>query len=166
MSHAQNSSGLLRRRIARSGIALALPLVIGAVTSCSTASETSSAPATSPSEATSSAPTESGGSAPAEGSDSESSTMLLEVTEDDFTIELPQDELEAGSFTVEVVNEGGAVHDLVVEDASGTEVAATEVISPGGTATLELELAAGDYVFYCSVANHRGMGMELAVTVV
>ena len=55
--------------------------------------------------------------------------------------------------------------DLVIEDASGAEVAASEVIAPGQSGTVEVSLQPGEYVFYCSIGNHREMGMEVAVTV-
>ncbi|WP_204690087.1 cupredoxin domain-containing protein [Geodermatophilus bullaregiensis] len=65
-----------------------------------------------------------------------------------------------------MANDGRAGHDLVVEDAGGSEVAATEVLAPGGAGTLEVTLEPGEYAFSCSVGDHRGMGMELLVTVV
>ncbi len=79
-------------------------------------------------------------------------------------IELSEDSFSAGSYTIEVVNEGNATHDLVVE-RDGADVAATENIAPGQSATLTVTLEAGEYVFYCSVGNHRAMGMEVQVTV-
>jgi uncharacterized cupredoxin-like copper-binding protein len=30
---------------------------------------------------------------------------------------------------------------------------------------VEVSLQPGEYVFYCSIGNHREMGMEVAVTV-
>jgi uncharacterized cupredoxin-like copper-binding protein len=106
-----------------------------------------------------------------EGSDAESDAPsaedgALSASLVDFAVELPEEELAAGSYTIEVTNDGSASHDLVIEDADGSEVAASEVMSPGQSGTLEVDLAAGEYVFYCSVGNHRGMGMEIAVTVV
>ena len=39
------------------------------------------------------------------------------------------------------------------------------LIGPGDSTTLTVDLEPGQYVFYCSVGNHRGMGMEVTVTV-
>ena len=102
--------------------------------------------------------------APADATASEAAVSTITAVEDDFSISLDAEELTAGSYEIEVVNEGSASHDLVVERA-GEDVAATEILAPGESTTLTVDLEAGEYVFYCSVANHRGMGMELAVDV-
>ena len=90
--------------------------------------------------------------------------QTVTATEGEMYIRLSQEEFTAGSLTIEVTNEGSASHDLVVE-RDGNDVAGTDLIAPGGSATLTVELEPGEYVFYCSVANHRAMGMEVAVTV-
>ncbi len=82
----------------------------------------------------------------------------------DFGIELPETEMAAGEYEFEVTNDGGASHDFVVE-RDGEDVAATEILSSGGSETLAVTLEPGEYVIYCSVANHRSMGMEITVTV-
>jgi uncharacterized cupredoxin-like copper-binding protein len=86
------------------------------------------------------------------------------ATEGEMFIELSEDSFSAGSYTFEVVNEGSGTHDFVVE-RDGADVAATESIGPGASTTLTVDLEPGEYVFYCSVANHRAMGMEVTVTV-
>jgi plastocyanin len=108
--------------------------------------------------------------APSETSTSESTpaeageSRTLTATEGEMFIELSSEELGAGSYTIEVVNEGSATHDFVVE-RDGSDVAATDSLAPGASATLTVDLEPGEYVFYCSVANHRAMGMEVTVTV-
>ncbi len=94
----------------------------------------------------------------------EGDVQTLTATEDDFSISLDQEELTAGEYEIEVVNDGGASHDLIIEQ-DGEDVAGTDIIAAGESATLTVTLEPGEYVFYCSVANHRGMGMEIAVTV-
>jgi plastocyanin len=88
----------------------------------------------------------------------------ITATEGEMYVQRSEDSLSPCSYTIQVVNEGRATHDLVVE-RDGQDVAATDTIPPGGSATLTVTLEAGDYVFYCSVANHRAMGMETSVTV-
>ncbi|HEX2075056.1 MAG TPA: plastocyanin/azurin family copper-binding protein [Geodermatophilus sp.] len=105
--------------------------------------------------------TETGGAAPTTDA-GEGQTVA--VTEGDFFIEMPETTLAAGSYTFEVTNGGQATHDLVVE-RDGNDVAATERFAPGGSGTLTVDLQPGEYVFYCSVGNHRAMGMEVPVTV-
>ncbi len=153
-------------RSARRVVPLVLALGIGLVSGCSAeddaadAAPSSSAPSSSAEASTSAAaPTASSSSASAEA---ESETVS--VTEGEMFIELSEDSYSAGTYTFEVTNDGRMPHDFVVEQG-GSDVAATEVLQPGESATLEVELAPGDYVFYCSVGAHRAAGMELPVTV-
>jgi uncharacterized cupredoxin-like copper-binding protein len=156
----------LPRRVTRPMAALTLALSAATLVACSGGAEPSSAPsAPGTAGASSSAGSSAGPSSTGTAPQAPSSTVL-EAGETDFAIELSQTDLEAGTYTIEVANKGFSAHDLVVEDAAGAEVAASEVISPGGSATVEVELQPGQYVFYCSIDNHRAMGMELAVTVV
>ncbi|SDC79807.1 Plastocyanin [Geodermatophilus telluris] len=167
----------------RRGAALVLALAVGLLSACSGDDGTADAAATtahadgehseSPSADASSAGPPSGsaagGSAAPEsaaptGEAAPAEAQTLTATEGEMFIELSASSLSPGEYTIEVVNEGNATHDLVVE-RDGADVAATETIAPGASATLTVTLEAGEYVFYCSVANHRAMGMETPVTV-
>jgi uncharacterized cupredoxin-like copper-binding protein len=86
------------------------------------------------------------------------------VAEADFTIQLDSSALSAGDYTITVTNNGHATHDLVVEQ-NGSDVAKSASISPGKKGTLTVTLQPGKYVFYCSIGNHRAMGMQTDVTV-
>jgi plastocyanin len=119
----------------------------GATTSAAT-SESSPAPA----------PTTAGPSEPA------AETESVTVTAEDFAFSVDEDGFAAGSYEITLVNGGGSTHDLVVE-RDGEDVAGTDAIDPGQEATLTVDLEPGEYVFYCSIANHRAMGMEITVTV-
>jgi plastocyanin len=56
-----------------------------------------------------------------------------------------------------LVNKGRMSHDFVVERMNVT----TELAGPGETVTTEFIMHdAGTYTFYCSIGNHRAMGME------
>jgi plastocyanin len=161
----------------RCGAVLVIAATLGALTACSGGSDAPDAAAPSstgtsagtssadPAPSSSAAPSSStGGSATPAPETPASSSLSAGLV--DFAIEMPETELEAGTYTIDVANDGRASHDLVVEDAGGSEVAATEILTPGGSGTLEVTLEPGEYAFYCSVGNHRGMGMELVVTVV
>jgi uncharacterized cupredoxin-like copper-binding protein len=156
----------------RAAAALVLAVGVGLVAGCSgddaaggTAADTPAAdtpaaetsPAAPSSSAAASAP-----SSPAAESPAEAETVA--VTEGEMFIELSEDSYSSGSYTFEVVNEGRMPHDFVVE-RDGADVAATEVLQPGQSATLTVTLEQGDYVFYCSVGSHRAAGMETPVTV-
>ena len=159
---------LATTRSARRAVPLVLALGIGLVSGCSgddgaaDAAASSSAPSTSAEASTSSAAPAS--SAPATSSAAEAESETVSVTEGEMFIELSEDSYSAGTYTFEVTNNGRMPHDFVVEQG-GSDVAATEVLQPGQSATLEVELAPGDYVFYCSVGAHRAAGMEVPVTV-
>jgi plastocyanin len=108
-------------------------------------------------------------SSPAEDSGSSSSapageTQQIAATEADFSISLDSTDLAAGDYEIEVVNDGGATHDLVVE-RDGQDVAKSQTIAPGATGSVTVSLEPGEYVFYCSIGNHRAMGMEVTVNV-
>jgi plastocyanin len=149
-------------RVAR-GVAV-LALGLGALTACGSGSESSdagTAAAGSTSEAPAATSSSAAGGTSAPGP---AAAQTVTATEADFDITLDQDALAAGDYEITVVNNGRAGHDLVVEQ-DGEDIAGTETIPPGGSATLTVTLAAGEYVFYCSIANHRTMGMELTVQV-
>jgi uncharacterized cupredoxin-like copper-binding protein len=52
-----------------------------------------------------------------------------------------------------------------VVERDGEGVAASDAIGPGESTTLAVTLDPGQYVFYCSIGNHRTMGMEITVEV-
>ena len=151
---------MTRPRPAR-GLAV-LAVVLAALTACGGDDGTDAAAgSTAAPSAGAEAPTSA--SAPA-GSAEAGASQTVTATEGEMFIELSEDSFAAGSYTFEVVNDGSATHDFVVE-RDGGEVASTDTIPPGTSTTLTVDLEPGEYVFYCSVANHRAMGMEVTVTV-
>ena len=159
MSHSSASTHPTRR-LARGTAVLAIAVAV--LTACG------GDDASDPEATTTAAETSSESASPTSGSESETpdsgEAQSITATEDDFSISLDEDGLTAGTVEIEVVNDGSATHDLVVE-RDGEDVAATETIAPGESATLTVDLEAGDYVFYCSIGNHREMGMEIDVSV-
>lgn len=159
MSHPTGSTHSPRRTAT-----LMLALGVGLLSGCSmdddAAGTADAAPSTSAGASTSAAaPVSPGSSSPTEA---ESETVG--VTAEDFSFALAEDSYSAGEYTFEVTNAGSASHDLVIE-RDGEEVAATAILSPGSSGSVTVTLEPGDYVFYCSVGNHRSMGMEVPVTV-
>src|ERR1044072_1713155 len=71
---------------------------------------------------------------------------------------------EAGKVTVDFTNPQPLAHDVAIEDASGKEIAATEVITESEDSTTA-DLKAGEYTFFCTVPGHREGGMEGTLTV-
>ena len=70
----------------------------------------------------------------------------------------------AGTYVFSTENSGGAPHALEIE-GNGIE-AATEVLSSGQSAELEVDLQPGTYRIYCPVGNHEALGMVGTLTVV
>jgi uncharacterized cupredoxin-like copper-binding protein len=68
-----------------------------------------------------------------------------------------------GALTIESVNEQPADHNIAVDGGGVDEVG--EIVANGGTSTVEVDLQAGEYSFYCSVPGHREGGMEGVLTV-
>jgi uncharacterized cupredoxin-like copper-binding protein len=146
------------RRVAHGAAALGISVAF--LTACGGASSDTAAGTTTAPGTSSEAPaTDSGASTSASGE-----TQSITATEEDFSISLDEDSLLAGTYEIEVVNNGNTTHDLVVE-RDGKEVEATDKIQPGQSATLTVTLDPGDYVFYCNIDGHRSMGMEKDVSV-
>jgi plastocyanin len=69
----------------------------------------------------------------------------------------------AGRIRVRLLNDSTVEHNVTIAQGSKT-LGATKTITES-TDTLALELARGDYVFFCSVVGHRQSGMEGTLTV-
>lgn len=81
----------------------------------------------------------------------------LTVEGEEFSYSPSKLKVKPGVVTITFKNVGEMGHDLVFEDLE----AATKVISPGEEETVTVEIKEqGTYVFYCSVGNHRQLGME------
>ena len=81
----------------------------------------------------------------------------------EFAIDPANPKLTPGKASFEVVNEGSAPHALEIE--GGGEEFVTEVLDGGGSETLEADLKAGEYEWYCPVGNHADQGMKGTLTV-
>ncbi len=69
---------------------------------------------------------------------------------------------EAGPATIEFANEAQVPHAVVIEGVDG---ATTETVQEADAPPVEVELAAGEYTYFCPVGNHRADGMEGKLTV-
>ena len=94
----------------------------------------------------------------------EQAATAVTVTAVDFELQVDGDDLRAGAVEVTFVNDGSSTHDLVVE-RDGEEIGEAEDVDPGGSSTVALTLEPGEYVLFCSIANHRAMGMEATIHV-
>lgn len=69
----------------------------------------------------------------------------------------------AGPLTITSPNESSVPHNIALEGAGVDEIG--PVVQDGGVSEIEVDLDAGDYVFYCSVPGHREGGMSGELTV-
>jgi plastocyanin len=150
------------RRIALGAAALLLALGLAACGGSDDDGEPAAASPPAASSATEEPQTSPSSSAPAAPSEQESEAVT--VTAGDFELQADEDTFTAGEVTFTLVNDGGSTHDLVVE-RDGQDVAAASAVDPGQTSTVTVTLEPGRYVLYCSIANHRAMGMETTIEV-
>ena len=87
----------------------------------------------------------------------------VKVEESEWKVALSKT-LRPGTYTFEDRNVGKVSHNLSIAGPGVTKTSAT--IAGGKTTTLEsVTLKAGTYHFFCAVPGHKGLGMDLAVTV-
>jgi hypothetical protein len=89
----------------------------------------------------------------------------LHATLSEWKIELSRQRLTSGPVVITVENAGSIPHQLEIE-GNGIEQR-TELIQPGSSGTLRLNLTPGSYEVYCPVGNdsHKKLGMETHLSV-
>lgn len=93
------------------------------------------------------------------------STTTVSMTE--FSFAMPTT-YEAGTHTFEVVNDGDVPHEFALGEvgAHHSHLGGTDWIDGGGSQTVSLDLAPGDYEIGCHVPGHYEAGMTTTITVV
>ena len=89
----------------------------------------------------------------------------LQVVAREFTLSLSRPKLRAGPAIVELVNFGEDLHDLRLRRVGGTRTYSIPNLRPGRHAELRVRLLPGRYKLWCSVANHRALGMRAILIV-
>jgi plastocyanin len=92
------------------------------------------------------------------------STLEFTAAESGLAYTTDEAESKAGEVTVSFDNPQPISHDVAIEDASGKEIAATELVTEGSDSTAA-DLKPGTYTFFCTVPGHREAGMEGTLTV-
>jgi plastocyanin len=90
---------------------------------------------------------------------------IVDVVLTEFEIDMPT-EIPAGPVRFAISNNGSAPHNFVVE-GEGVSKRLANNVTPGQTASLNVDLAPGTYTIFCPVGEgaHRSNGMELEITV-
>ena len=89
----------------------------------------------------------------------------LQVGAQEFSFTLSQLHVKAGPAVVELVNYGQDAHDLRLQRKGSKHIAGIGTVAAGEFADLSLRLAPGRYSLWCSVANHRALGMRATLVV-
>jgi plastocyanin len=90
----------------------------------------------------------------------------VQVSAKEFFFALSRHKVVAGPAIVELVNFGEDPHDLRLERLGGGRVWKTPLVYPGAYYDLEATLVPGRYRLWCSIGNHRKLGMTALLTVV
>jgi plastocyanin len=89
-------------------------------------------------------------------------TLVVLVQEGSVAVQAQS--IPAGPAILTIENRGTEVHNLFVE-GEGINRAAEDTIGAGQTGTLDVNLKAGTYTFYCPIGDHRTKGEEAKVVV-
>lgn len=102
--------------------------------------------------------------APAESEAQGPATDGTPVLVEDFVID-PMEVTVSGPVSLAVSNAGPTVHNLSIRDDADELRARTRDLREGESETLEVELADGEYVLFCSLPGHESLGMRGTLTV-
>jgi plastocyanin len=102
------------------------------------------------------------GGGPEGTAEAENGTLSIPVATG-LNYEFAEAEAPAGPLTIESLNEQPVEHNIAV-DGNGVDEKG-EIVTNGGTSTVEVNLDPGEYAFYCSVPGHREGGMEGPLTI-
>ncbi len=90
----------------------------------------------------------------------------VQVVAKEYSFGLSRLQVKAGPAVIELANFGQDPHDLRLQRIGTRHVAGLGVLAPGARAELTTKLLPGRYSLWCSVANHRQLGMRATLTVV
>lgn len=82
-------------------------------------------------------------------------SLTYDLTE--FDVNGPEN-FAAAASTIRVVNSGEFPHTLVIAGQDGRVVAATDMVQPGETAAIDVDLEPGSYQFSCRIVGEKPDG--------
>ena len=89
----------------------------------------------------------------------------VQVVAREFSFQLSRLKVHSGTAVIELANFGQDPHDLRVQRIGSRHVAGLGVVAPGQRCELTVRLPPGRYSFWCSIANHRRLGMRSLLVV-
>ena len=100
-----------------------------------------------------------GGGAPSQPAGS------IKVTMSDYKFEPSTISAPSGKIVFYLVNSGTVAHDMVIRDASGSRMGASELVSAGDSFIFTVSsLASGTYTIFCDQQGHETLGMKGTLT--
>ena len=89
----------------------------------------------------------------------------VQVVAREFTLGLSRRTVKVGPAIIELANFGEDAHDLRMQRVGGTRVYTWPIAQSGGVEDKTVRLLRGRYRLWCSVANHRALGMAATLIV-
>ena len=89
----------------------------------------------------------------------------LGVQAEEFHLVLSRASVKAGVVEIELQNVGEDPHDLRVRRVGGTHTFSIPMTAPGKRRSIAIRMRPGRYQLWCSVADHRQLGMQTLLRV-
>jgi uncharacterized cupredoxin-like copper-binding protein len=89
----------------------------------------------------------------------------LGVSEHEFHLTLSRASVKAGVLEIELQNDGEDPHDLRVRRVGGSHTFSIPLTQPGKRRTVAIRVRPGRYRLWCSIADHRALGMQALLRV-
>jgi uncharacterized cupredoxin-like copper-binding protein len=89
----------------------------------------------------------------------------LGVSAQEFHLTLSRPAVKTGVLEIELQNDGQDPHDLRVRRVGGSHTFSVPLTQPGKRRTIALHARPGRYRLWCSVADHRTLGMQALLRV-
>ena len=103
--------------------------------------------------------------APAGAGTSKTFPTRVQVTAKEFWFALSSRSVKSGPAVIEFVNFGQDAHDMKVQKVGTTKIYSVPLTQPGSHYDLSIKLLPGRYQLWCSVANHKQLGMQATLIV-
>jgi len=89
----------------------------------------------------------------------------LGVSATEFHLTLSRPAVKAGVVEIQLQNFGEDPHDLRIRRVGGIHTFTVPLVKPGKQRTIALHMKAGSYRLWCSLADHRALGMQATLRV-
>ena len=83
----------------------------------------------------------------------------VQVVAQEFSLALSRPSIKAGNAIIELANFGQDAHDLRLQRVGGRKIYGWPIAQSGAVEDRTLRLRPGRYLLWCSLANHRALGM-------